>query len=85
MNRYLDDTTASTNTYPNPLDFSHIKNTEFGIKIRDRNVFFFSFLEDEWRKGILLMIGERTIIDFTNVDSNNKFMRWLTKRRNENE
>lgn len=71
---------AGTTTEINPLDFSHIKNTEFGIKIRDRNIFFFSFHEDEWRKGILLIIGEKDLINWTNIDSTNRFVRWLTLR-----
>lgn len=73
---------ASTTTHRNPLDFSHIKNTEFGIKFRDRNIFYFCILEDKELKGLLLMIGEKTLLDWNNVDEKlkDKFIRWITKR-----
>ncbi len=52
------DVSANTTIPPNPLDFTHFKTTYFGIKIRDRNIFYFRLLEDGCWKSISLMIGK---------------------------
>jgi len=67
MNRIIDDVPAGTTTEYNALDFSHIQTTDFGFKIKDRNIFYFAYLEDKEFKGILLMIGEKTLIKWNNV------------------
>lgn len=44
--------------------------TDFGLKIKDRNIFYFLYLKDKlsFRRGISLMIGDRTIFEWDNND-----------------
>ena len=51
--------TAGTTTNPIYIEALKPKCTEFGIKIRDRNIIFFSYMEEQKMKGILFMLGEK--------------------------
>ncbi len=42
--------------------------SDFGLKIGDRNIFYFLYLKDKlsYRKGISIMIGDKTIFEWDN-------------------
>ena len=42
--------------------------TDFGLKIRDKNIFYFLYLKDKlsYRRGFSIMIGDKTIFNWDN-------------------
>lgn len=63
--------TASPNTYyiRKALDEEFVV-TDFGLKIRDKNIFYFLYLKDKlsYRRGFSIMIGDKTIFEWDNND-----------------
>ena len=44
--------------------------TDFGLKVCDRNIFYFLYLKDKlsYRRGFSIMIGDKTIFEWDNND-----------------
>jgi len=42
--------------------------TDFGLKIRDKNIFYFLYIKDKlsYRRGFSIMIGDKTIFNWDN-------------------
>lgn len=70
------DDVVSPNTVRDPIDqLKHQLQTEysvfdFGLKIKKRNIFYFLYLKDKlsYRRGVSLMIGEKTVFNWDNCD-----------------
>jgi hypothetical protein len=42
--------------------------SDFGLKIKDRNIFYFLYMKDKlsYRRGLSIMIGDRVIFEWDN-------------------